>query len=500
MIQMRRLVRLLIILITAWCCGEGCLQSATQPNFILFIADDMAWDDCGVYGHRNIRTPNIDKLAHDGMRFDRAFLTASSCSPSRSSIITGQYPHNTDAEQLHWPLPANRITFVEKLKAGGYWTAAAGKWHLGAAMTNRFDLVKDAGTAGFQLPTGKAAEGAKMVERGTSDIQSGCHEWVPILRARPRNKPFFLWLAALDPHRDYEENIIPDPYQPEDVIVPPYLPDVSETRKDLALYYNEITRLDLFIGDVMTELKRQGEEGNTFILFLSDNGRPFPRDKTTVYDSGIKTPWIVQWPGHVQPGSVCASLVSSIDIAPTLLELASIKRPSTFQGVSFAPLLKHRSATIRHYAFAEQNWHDYEARNRAVRSDRFKYIRNEYHDLPLTPPADGVRSITYTAMRRLRDAGKLRPEQMTCFTKPRPKEELYDTETDPYELKNLATDPKYSETLTTLRQVLTNWQHETTDVRPEKRTADEFSREEGTPLPNRVRPRPSKAQMSSSGF
>lgn len=492
-------MRLLVFLIALGCSGGVCLQSATQPNFILFIADDMAWDDCGAYGHPNIRTPNIDKLASDGMKFDRAFLTASSCSPSRSSIITGQYPHNTDAEQLHWPLPTDQVTFVEKLKTAGYWTAAAGKWHLGNAMTNRFDLVKDAGTAGFQLPTGKAAEGAKMVERGTSDIQSGCNDWVPTLRARPRNKPFFLWLAALDPHRDYEENIIPDPYQLEDVIVPPYLPDVSETRKDLSLYYNEITRLDRFIGDVLTELEKQGEERNTFILFFSDNGRPFPRDKTTIYDSGIKTPWIVRWPGHVQPGSICSSLVSSIDIAPTLLELASIKKLSTFQGVSFAPLLKNPGATIRQYAFAEQNWHDYEARNRAVRSVRFKYIRNEYPDLPLTPPADGVRSITYTAMRRLRDAGKLRPEQMTCFIKPRPSEELYDTETDSHELKNLATDPKYSGTLAVLRQVLNDWQRETKDVTPKKRTADEFDREEGTTLPNRIRPRPSKAEMLKSG-
>ena len=497
--QMRYSVHLLVFLTAVGCSGGIRLQSATQPNFILFIADDMAWDDCGAYGHPKIRTPNIDKLARDGMRFDRAFLTASSCSPSRSSIITGQYPHNTDAEQLHWPLPADQVTFVEKLKAAGFWTASAGKWHLGNAMTNRFNLVKDAGTAGFQLPTGKAAEGAKMVERGTSDIQSGCNDWVPTLRARPRNKPFFLWLAALDPHRDYEENIIPNPYQPEDVIVPPYLPDVSETRKDLALYYNEITRLDRFIGDVLTELEKQGEEGNTFILFFSDNGRPFPRDKTTIYDSGIKTPWIVRWPGHVQPGSVCASLVSSIDIAPTLLELASVERPSTFHGLSFAPLLKNPGAAIRKYAFAEQNWHDYEARSRAVRSVRFKYIRNEYPDLPLTPPADGVRSITYTAMRRLRDAGKLRSEQLTCFIKPRPREELYDTETDSYELKNLATDPKYSETLATLRQVLTDWQRETKDATPANRTADEFDREEGTPLPNRVRPRPSKAEMLKSG-
>src|SRR4051812_25219698 len=112
-----------------------------RPNIVLIIADDMAWDDCGAYENRNVRTPNIDRLAREGMRFDRAFVTASSCSPSRSSLITGRYPHNTDAEELHWPLPAAQATFVEKLKASGYWTAAAGKWHLGPFVKDRFDVI-----------------------------------------------------------------------------------------------------------------------------------------------------------------------------------------------------------------------------------------------------------------------------------------------------------------------------------------------------------------------
>ncbi len=115
----------------------GASQLATaveRPNVVLLIADDMAWDDCGAFGNPRVRTPNIDRLARDGMRFDRAFVTASSCSPSRSSLITGRYPHNTDAEELHWPLPPEQVTFVETLKASGYWTAAAGKWHLGNAV------------------------------------------------------------------------------------------------------------------------------------------------------------------------------------------------------------------------------------------------------------------------------------------------------------------------------------------------------------------------------
>src|SRR5262249_8581360 len=184
-------------------------------------------------------------------------------------------------------------------------------------------------------------------------VNEGKGKWVATLRDRPKDKPFFLWIAFFDPHRPYQENIIPKPHRPEDVVVPPYLPDVPETRKDLAMYYDAITRMDGDLGAVLEELDRQGETQRTFVVFLSDNGRPFPRCKTTVYDSGIKTPFLVSWPGHVKPGSVCSNLVSAIDLAPTLVELAGIKRAATFQGKSFAPLLKDPTATIREYVYAE---------------------------------------------------------------------------------------------------------------------------------------------------
>ena len=474
-------------------------ESAERPNFIIFIADDMAWDDCGAYGHETIRTPNIDRLAREGMRFDRAFLTCSSCSPSRASIITGLYPHSTDAEQLHWPLPADRLTFVELLKASGYWTAAAGKWHLGDAVKDRFDLVREADISGFQLPTGAAGAEGKFVQKGEGDAKSGCADWVDTLRDRPRGKPFFLWLAALDPHRDYDENIIDRPHRADEVVVPPYLPDVAETRRELALYYDEINRLDSFVGEVLAELQRQGEARNTFVLFFSDNGRPFPRDKTTIYDSGVKTPWIVRWPERVKPGGVCGSLVSSVDIAPTVVELARLDVPPRFQGKSFARLLEDPGAEIRRFIFAEHNWHDYEARGRAARSKQYKYIRNYYADLPGTPPADVVRSPTYRAMTRLHESGALAPHQRACFIEPRPEEELYDVRSDPDELVNLAADSEYSVALGRMRRALSEWEDRTDDVLPDVRTADEFDRRQGTPLPNRIRPRPPKSSFPQAG-
>ncbi|MEM7147454.1 MAG: sulfatase [Verrucomicrobiota bacterium] len=468
---------------------------AERPNIILIIADDMAWDDSGVYGNPKVPTPNIDRLAAQGMRFNNAILTASSCSPSRASIITGRYPHNTDAEELHWPLPAEQVTFTEKLRDAGYWTAAAGKWHLGDAARDRFDEVRETDTSGFQLPAGEAGKAGKFVETMEGEAQSGCTEWIPLLNDRPKDQPFFLWLAALDPHRPYHENIIPTPTDPADVRLAPYHLDTEEVRKDYALYYDEIIRLDKYVGLVMDELDKQNIAENTLVLFMSDNGRPFPRDKTTIYDSGIKTPFIVRWPAVVKPDSVTDSLVSAVDIAPTFLQIAGLTPGPTFQGVSFLPILEKPDATVRPVAFAEHNWHDYEAHSRAARNERFKYIRNAYTDLPLTPSADGVRSPTFQSMIKLHEEGKLTPAQSVYFINPRPAEELYDTQTDPHETNNLIDDPAHAETLAKLSTALDDWIKETDDYIPDLRTADEFDRLTGLPTDARVRPRLSKKEM-----
>lgn len=463
------------------------MQRDERPNLILIIADDLAWDDSGPYGNKKVRTPNLDRLAREGLRFDRAFVTASSCSPSRASLITGRYPHNADAEQLHWPLPAEQVTFVEKLKAAGYWTAAAGKWHLGDAAKARFDVVNDAGEAGFQTDP----KTGKMLAKD----DSGAAGWLPTMQQRPKDKPFFLWLAAFDPHRDYVENSIPNPHRSEDVIVPPYLPDTLAVRKELALYYDEIARLDDNVGKVLAELERQGVVDNTLILFISDNGRPFPRAKTTLYDSGIKIPLLARWPRKIKAGGVTSGLVSTVDIGPTLLELAGVTLLPSFQGQSFAALFTNPKAKARDVIYAEKNWHDYEDRARAVRNERFKYIRNDYPDLPLTPSADGWRGAAADALRQLRAAGKLTPAQTRIFQTPRPVEELYDVQADPHELRNLAAESKYAQTLAQLRAQLEQWAKDTQDVKPARRTPDEFNRETGQPLPNRQRPRPAKKEI-----
>jgi N-sulfoglucosamine sulfohydrolase len=463
--------------------GEEDFQSV--PNIILIIADDMNWDDSGAYGHPSIRTPNIDRLAADGIKFTNAFLTTSSCSPSRASIITGLYPHQTDAEQLHWPIPGNQVTFVEKLRDAGYWTAQAGKWHMGDAITDRFDFI--ASEEAFR----KALPGGEVPDLPPAD-GSGCHLWTHTLNHRPENKPFFLWLAALDPHRPYYENIISVPHDPADAIIPPYMPDEPEVRRDFALYYDEISRLDEYIGQVIAELDRQKILGNTVILFISDNGRPFPRDKTTMYDGGIKTPFILHWPAVVTAGTVSASMVSAVDIAPTFLSLAGAGEQNTFPGKDFSPVLKDPRREIRDFIFAQAHWHDVERMYRAVRDERFKYIRNFYPDLPNSPPADALMSMTYQRMLEMKKQGDLNAAQMNIFISPTPAEELYDLEADPYELNNLADVSEYSGVLEKMRQTMKDFMDSTDDRIPETRTPDEYDRITGEALPARKWPRPGK--------
>jgi arylsulfatase A-like enzyme len=481
-----------LLLAFVTCVAENRKSVAANPNLVLIIADDMNWDDCGAYGHPAIRTPNIDRLATEGLLFKHAYLTTNSCSPSRSSILTGKYPHNTGAEQLHWPLPAGSETFAAELGKRGYYTAAAGKWHLGDAVRDHFDRVYEASTAGFVLPSGKDGQPPKMI----AAQPSGCEDWEQAIEDRPRDRPFFLWLAALDPHREYTDGALDPPHRAKDVIVPPHLPDTPDVREDLRLYYDEIGRLDSYVGKVLAKLVEQKVDDNTLILFISDNGRPFPRDKTTLYDGGIRTPWIVRWPAQVKPAASTDALVSAVDIAPTFLELAGAGSTLATEGRSFMKVLRDPTLKHREYAFAEDHWHDYEDHARCVMTQRHKLIRNDYTDLPSTPSADAGRGLSWQNMLRLQKEGRLLPHQQSCFLTPRPRWELFDLQRDPGELQNRIDDPAYQSVRDRLSGALEQWTKETGDYLPTRRTPDEFDRVTGEPDHSvRVRPRPSKMKM-----
>lgn len=447
---MKILLPILFIFVLVACkTGTDKKIKKKPPNFIVFIADDAAWNDCGPYGNTVIKTPNINKLAEEGIVFDNAFLTTSSCSPSRCSILTGRYPHSTGAQELHMPLPAEQVLFAGELQKAGYYTAVAGKYHIGPER--------------------------KEFNKIYGGRPSGCENWLTALQERPRDKPFCMWLAALDPHRSYKPNTIPEPHKASEVIVPPFLPDADSTRKDLALYYDEISRLDNYLGQVMEELKVQGEDENTLVIYMTDNGRPFPRSKTRLYDSGIKTPFIVRWPAKLLKGRTEA-MISSIDIAPTFCELAGIELSETFQGVSFVPVLNDKTTETRNYIVGEHNWHDYQSHERAIRNKKFLYIRNSFPEFNATPPADAVRSLTYQEMIELKKDDKLNEYQLDCFVQPRTSEELYDVVNDPYQFNNLAMNPEYANDLKEMSGLLDIWITDYEDKIPVNPTPDKFDR------------------------
>jgi arylsulfatase A-like enzyme len=448
-----------------------------RPNIVFIIGDDVGTYDLGCYGNRSIETPNIDRLAASGLKFNNAFLTTSSCSPSRVSIITGRYPHNTGAAELHSPLPANQVLFPELLKKAGYYTAQAGKWHFGSVPMVRGSKKVDTAKLG---PAVRAFN--RISVRFEDNGDGGEAMWVRFLKERPKDRPFFMWFAAYDSHRPWGPNEFSEVNRPDSVWVPGFLYDSARTRGDLALYYNEITRFDHYIGEVEKELERQGIADNTIIIVVSDNGRPFPRSKTRVYDSGIKTPLIIKWPERIEEGKVTDALVSIIDLVPTLLQAAGVQKTKTFQGSSFIKLFEHPDLEFRHYAFAEHNWHDYEACERQVRTKDYLYLENFRPQYDAWGPADAVVS---PSMHELYDAykrGEINEFQQDIFIKPRPTEELFDCKNDKFQYYNLAGDGKYKKIKEKLKSVLETWRKETADNCPENITKDHFDRKTGERL------------------
>ncbi|MEY3393774.1 MAG: hypothetical protein RL346_10 [Verrucomicrobiota bacterium] len=430
--------------------------SAERPNFIFFITDDISFDDIGPYGNRFVKTPHLDRMADEGLVFEQAYLTTSSCSPSRCSMITGRYPHNTGAPELHMPLPTDQVTFIQQLKEAGYHTFLSGKNHMN--------------------DSNPAALGFTQATRGKG--ASASEDWVELIARRPKDRPFFAWFGSNDAHRNWDLGNDTVKYDPSDIEVPPYMVDGPETRKDLAAYYGEVSRSDLHVGKLMAELERQGIAGNTYLVYCSDNGRPFPRCKTRMYDSGSQTPLIIWSPGKVRPART-RSLASAVDFAPTFLELAGVKPSPTIQGVSLVPILKDPSAVVRDVAFSERNWHVYSAHERAVRHGKWLYLENAFpQHAALSVESDWnayPAAIEYWQFQR---AGKLTSLQKDVQLAPRPAVELYDTTADPHQLTNLAEQAEHQEIRATLAKVLADWVGQTGDTVPEHPTP---TRKKGDP-------------------
>jgi arylsulfatase A-like enzyme len=275
-------------------------------------------------------------------------------------------------------------------------------------------------------------------------------------------------------------------------VLTPYLVDTRETRTDLARYYDAIATMDHAIGVMMAELERRGLAKSTIVVFLSDNGAPFPREKGTLYDGGIRTPLLVAWPGVIRPGTVYdRAPVSLVDLMPTLLEVAGAAPDSLAQGRSFRPLLTvTESFTPEQYVFSERNWHDCDEHQRAVRDGRWKLIRTDaYTALPLCTAADIGTSPSFQALRARASAGWLTPAQRRLFEAPRARLELYDLERDPWEITNLAGDPAQAARVRKLAAVLQEWMERTDDFPAAWRVRDDNTdRITGLPFSTRIPP------------
>jgi arylsulfatase A-like enzyme len=412
------------------------LAQGPAPNIVFLISDDHSWPDLGCYGNASIRTPNLDRMAKEGMRFERCFVSSPQCSPNRSSIFTGCTPHTTSTSRLHTPMPDWEQTFLEPLKQRGYFTGAFRKVHQGASFDKRWDYYGNA-----------AAPFAVFFEK------------------RPKDRPFFLHVGFTDPHRPYADGAAAPPHDPATVRLPKFLPDTPAVRKDLAHYADEISRMDSECGQVFDLLRKHGLDRNTLVMFTGDNGMPFPRAKGSCYDPGIRVPLLAWWQGRVAAGAVNEELIGHVDLPVTWLAAAGIARPAKMQGRDF--LGRHEARTA---VFAERNWHDNFDPIRATRTDRYKLIFNAAPHFPYRPAWDLEGSPSWKSILEESRRGRLRAEHRQMLEPTRPILELYDLREDPDEFRNLASSPALSEVLEDMKRRLSQWMADTYDFLPPGKT------------------------------
>ena len=417
--------------------------SSDRPNVILITGDDLGWRELGCCGNPDIRTPNLDELAGQGVRFTNAFVTAPSCSASRASIITGQAPHSVGVHGLthvhrQYQMSATIPTLPRALRDSGYRTAIQGKWHVAA--------FKPTGPYGYQhrLSLLKVKDSRKA----------------RLYISANRNHPFYLELNFIQPHRLPGGIYQMDPefaVDPNSIHVPAYwcLPDCPEIREDAARYFSQISRMDKIIGEVLDHLDRVGLADRTLVVLLGDNGAPYPGCKTTCYDRGIGVPLILRWPEGLPRGKVIETIVSTIDLMPTCLAAAGAPAPESVQGTSLLPLARGEVTELHDAVFAEVTYHVFYTPMRAIRTREWKFIAN------LSPDPTGLdENVNFDWARRAAE----QPGQRCCL--PRPPEELFHLSEDPNEQINLADDPALAQTKTGLQKTLQQWRSATRDPFP----------------------------------
>jgi len=433
-------------------------SKATDPINILFItADDLNYNSVGCYGCTipNI-TPNIDRLAEQGMLFEHGFVNIAVCQPCRQSIMTGQYPHRNGAPGFD-PIAPDVPTLQEQLNKAGYLNGILGKEkHLKPMERYCWDLCITEGELASGIGIGRDPE---RYYRYASEF---------IARAKKENKPFFLMANSHDPHRPFAgsdqemrawgadlpkftRKILPD-----DVTVPGFLFDLPEVRLEMAEYYTSVHRCDQTVGAVLKALEDGGASKNTIVMFISDNGMSVPFAKSNCYLNSNKTPWIVRWPDHIKPGSVDRThFISGIDYMPTILDVLNLPQVPGMDGSSFLPILcgeeqKHRTAVFTEYnkIFAGTKFP-----MRCVQTDRYGYIVNFWADGKFRIRGEAMSGRTFSAMNQAASTDENLAKRLDLYIYRTP-EELYDFETDPDGLVNLIDDPNLRHEKERLKKLL----------------------------------------------
>jgi Arylsulfatase A and related enzymes len=429
----------------------------SKPNILFLLSDDHSYPYLGAYGNKDVRTPNLDRLAKEGLRADRAFVTSPSCVPSRASLMSGRSPVAARMVRFTSPLPPDVVTLPDVLRhEAGYFTGVAGRYHhldgpekkFAERTPNIWRMIGEHELRSFERRFNYSQEPGEMEDFGG--------KLTSFLEKVPEGQPWFFWLNFSDPHHVWTlrgPQGLPDASKLD---VPPYLPDLPGVRGDLARHIAEIEHLDADIADVLEVLRARGLDENTLVVFMGDNGMAFPHGKGALHDPGLAVPLLVRWPGVVKPGTSTKALISGEDIAPTMIKAAGAKAPKEMSGVSFLPLLRGERAEERRYVFAQRGPHggdggmrpDTSAAtfdlSRAVRSDRYKLIYNCTPNAPVAP-IDSAGQPSWKEITAAHAAGTLEAKFVKAYFTPRPTYELYDLEKDPAEMNNVAGDPTYAE-------------------------------------------------------
>ena len=426
-------------------------QQGRRPNMVICLADDMSWHDCGCYGNSEVKTPNIDRLADQGMRFRAAFTATAMCAPTRQQLYTGIFPVRNGAFPNHSKVKPGTKSIVHHLKALGYRVGIKGKRHFGPRDSFPFDGVGR--TSEFMSKGGKG--GGK--------------------------EPFCLVFTSNNPHLPWSTGDA-SAYDPKRLTLKPYIVDTPETRAGLAKYYAEITAFDKEVGTLMREVKSAGREADTIFICTSEQGAQFPHGKWTCYDVGLKVAFIVRWPGRVKAGSVSDAMVQYVDVVPTLIEAAGgdpakidTGRPgapdggSGFDGRSFLAVLDGKTDRHQSCVYGVHTTKGIVAGSacypiRSIRTETHKYIWNLKSDARFQNITTAGRDKSLYWKTWVEKA-KTDPKaaKLVEIYQRRPKEELYDINKDPYELDNLAGDPTNRKLMERLRAKLDAWMRQQGD-------------------------------------